>query len=252
VPSQSLWLEIFTTVFTEIYPERNFTAIFRFMKCLILLLFPFSLLAQNKYGLTPTRLEAYKQSVKSNPDNELVNLATYIPGVVLDIRYATTNNFTGEKIYNLPRAYARKPVAEALKKIQAELKPKGLGLKIFDGYRPYSATVKFYEVYGDTTYVASPYKGSRHNRGCALDLTLIDLKTGKEIPMPTEWDSFKKEAWPTAPVSDPTIRANRKLLIDTMEKFGFTVYESEWWHFDFVGWQKYAIMDIDFEELEND
>jgi D-alanyl-D-alanine dipeptidase len=86
------------------------------------------------------------------------------------------------------------------------LKPQGLGLKIFDGYRPYSATVKFYEVYRDTTYVASPYKGSRHNRGCALDLTLIDLKTGKELQMPTEWDSFKKEAWPSTPVADPKIR----------------------------------------------
>lgn len=70
--------------------------------------------------------------------------------------------------------------------------------------------------------------------------------------MPTEWDSFKKEAWPSTPVADPQIRANRKLLIDTMEKFGFTVYESEWWHFDFIGWQKFAVMDIDFEELEND
>lgn len=222
------------------------------MKVLILLLFPITLLAQNKYGLTPVRLEEYQRSVKTNLDNELVNLENYIPGVMLDIRYATTNNFTKEKIYNLARAYARKPVAEALKKIQAELKQKGLGLKIFDGYRPYSATVKFYEVYRDTTYVASPYKGSRHNRGCALDLTLIDLKTSKELPMPTEWDSFKKEAWPTTPVADPTIRANRKLLIDTMEKFGFTVYESEWWHFDFVGWQKFAVLDIDFEELEND
>ena len=222
------------------------------MKYFLLFLFPITLLAQNKYGLTPVKLDEYKQSAKSNPDNELINLATYIPGVVLDIRYATTNNFTGEKIYNLPRAYARKPVAEALKRIQAELKPKGLGLKIFDGYRPYSATVKFYEVYGDTTYVASPYKGSRHNRGCALDLTLIDLKTGNELPMPTEWDSFKKEAWPSTPVADPKIRANRKLLIDTMQMHGFKVNSSEWWHFDFVGWQKYAVLDIDFEELEND
>ncbi|MBN8652971.1 MAG: M15 family metallopeptidase [Cytophagales bacterium] len=221
------------------------------MKCLILLLFPITLLAQNKYGLTPVKLEEYKQSVKTNAENELVNLAS-IPAVVLDIRYATPNNFTGEKNYNLPRAYARKPVAEALKKIQADLKPQGLGLKIFDGYRPYSATVKFYEVYRDTTYVASPYKGSRHNRGCALDLTLIDLKTGKELQMPTEWDSFKKEAWPSTPVADPKIRANRKLLIDAMEKHGFKVNSSEWWHFDFIGWQKFAVMDIDFEELEND
>jgi D-alanyl-D-alanine dipeptidase len=222
------------------------------MKYFILLLFPITLLAQNKYGLTPVKLEEYKQSVKTNTENELVNLANYIPAVVLDIRYATTNNFTGEKIYNLPRAYARKPVAEALKKIQADLNPQGLGLKIFDGYRPYSATVKFYEVYRDTTYVASPYKGSRHNRGCALDLTLIDLKTGKELQMPTEWDSFKKEAWPSTPVADPKIRANRKLLIDAMEKHGFKVSSSEWWHFDFVGWQKFAVLDIDFEELEND
>lgn len=221
------------------------------MKCLILLLFPITLLAQNKYGLTPVKLGEYKESVKTNAANELVNLAS-IPGVVLDIRYATPNNFTGEKIYNLPRAYARKPVAEALKKIQADLKPQGLGLKIFDGYRPYSATVKFYEVYRDTTYVASPYKGSRHNRGCALDLTLIDLKTGQELQMPTEWDSFKKEAWPSTPVADPKIRANRKLLIDAMEKHGFKVNSSEWWHFDFIGWQKFAVLDIDFEELEND
>lgn len=219
------------------------------MKCLILLLFPITLLSQNKYGLTPVKLEEYKESVKTNAANELVNLAS-ITGVVLDIRYATPNNFTGEKIYNLPRAYARKPVAEALKKIQADLKPQGLGLKIFDGYRPYSATVKFYEVYRDTTYVASPYKGSRHNRGCALDLTLIDLKTGQELQMPTEWDSFKKEAWPSTPVADPKIRTNRKLLIDAMEKHGFKVNSSEWWHFDFIGWQKFAVLDIDFEELE--
>ena len=208
--------------------------------------------AQNKYGLNPMKLEAYQKSLVSNPQNELVNLEKFIPGLALEIGYATTKNFTGTKIYTLARAYARKPVAEALKKIQAELKKQGLALKIFDGYRPYSATVMFYETYHDTTYVASPYKGSRHNRGCALDLTLIDSKTGKEIQMPTEWDSFKKEAWPTTPVADPIIRKNRKTLIDVMEKHGFKVNASEWWHFDFVGWQKFSVMDIDFEELEND
>lgn len=222
------------------------------MKYLILILaIPLSLMAQNKYGLTPMKMAEYTQSVKSNPDNELINLEEFIPGIVLEIRYATTNNFTGEKIYNLARAYARKPVAESLRKIQEDLKKQGLALKIFDGYRPYSATVMFYETYHDTTYVASPYKGSRHNRGCAMDLTIIDLKTGKELPMPTEYDSFKKEAWPTTPVADPVIRKNRKTLIDAMEKHGFKVNASEWWHFDFIGWQKFAVMDIDFEELEN-
>jgi D-alanyl-D-alanine dipeptidase len=222
------------------------------MKYWIIFLFvPVWTEAQNKYGLTAMKLQEYKMSVKANPENELVNLAEFIPGIVLEIGYATTHNFTGKKIYTMARAYARKPVAEALKKIQADLKKQGLELKIFDGYRPYSATVMFYETYHDTTYVASPYKGSRHNRGCALDLTLIDSKTGKELQMPTEWDSFKKEAWPTTPVADPTIRKNRKTLIDAMEKHGFKVNASEWWHFDFVGWQKYAVMDIDFEELEN-
>src|SRR5690349_18884044 len=169
--------------------------------------------AQSKYGLKAMTLEEYKASIKVNPEKELIDLEKFIPGLVMDIRYASTNNFTGEKIYNMAKAYARKPVAEALKKIQEELKPQGLGIKMFDAYRPYKATIRFYEVYRDTTYVASPYRGSRHNRGCALDLTLVDLKTGNELKMPTEYDSFKKEAWPSTPVSDPDVRKNRALLI---------------------------------------
>lgn len=206
--------------------------------------------AQNKYRLRAVGLVEYKSTIRVRPEMELVNLEKMIPGIVLDIRYATENNFTGEKIYNLPRAYARKPVAEALKKAQAEFKKFGVGIKIYDGYRPYKATVKFYEIYHDTTYVASPYRGSRHNRGCALDMTLVDLKTGQELKMPTEFDSFKKEAWPTTPVKDPEAKKNRDLIIRVMEQHGFKVNASEWWHFDFVGWQKYEVMDIDFEELE--
>ncbi|MBL7843836.1 MAG: M15 family metallopeptidase [Cyclobacteriaceae bacterium] len=212
--------------------------------------FPVLLQAQYKYGLTPVTLQQYQQQVKANPEKELVNLAATVPGIVLDIRYATTNNFTGEVIYALPRAYARKPVAEALKKAQEEFSRHGVGIKVYDGYRPYSATVKFYEVYRDTTYVASPYKGSRHNRGCAIDMTLVDLKTGEELKMPTEYDSFKKEAWPTTPVKDPVIKKNRDLIISVMHKHGFKVNASEWWHFDFNGWQKFEVMDIDFEKLE--
>jgi zinc D-Ala-D-Ala dipeptidase len=206
--------------------------------------------AQYKYGLKPMTYSEYKTAIKSNPEKELVDLEKFVPGLVLDIRYATANNFTGTVIYNLAKAYARKPVAEALLKVQTELKTKGLGIKMFDGYRPYKATVKFYEVYKDTTYVASPYRGSRHNRGCALDLTVIDLKTGEELKMPTEYDSFKKEAWPRTPVADPVIRANRAMLIDVMERNGFKVNGSEWWHFDFIGWKNFEVMDIDFEELE--
>jgi D-alanyl-D-alanine dipeptidase len=193
---------------------------------------------------------AYQKSLVDQPEKELVDLEKFIPGVVLEIRYATTNNFTKEKIYNQAKAYARKPVAEALKKAQADFNKLGYGIKIFDAYRPYKATVRFYEVCKDTTYVASPYKGSRHNRGCAIDMTLIDLKTGKELKMPTEYDSFKKEAWPSTPVKDPEILRNRTQLINTMKKYGFKVNSSEWWHFDFIGWTKYEVMDIDFEELE--
>ncbi|MBS1553968.1 MAG: M15 family metallopeptidase [Bacteroidetes bacterium] len=202
------------------------------------------------YGLSPTKIHAYKQSLKTNPENELVDLEKAIPGIVLDVRYATTNNFTKEKIYNLPKAYARKPVAMALKKAQEEFNKLGYGVKVYDGYRPYSATVKFYEVMkGDTMYVASPYKGSKHNRGCALDMTLVDLKTKEELKMPTEWDTASQESWADAPVSDPVVAKNRNTLISIMEKNGFKVYSAEWWHFDFVGWQKYDVMDIEFEEL---
>jgi len=221
-----------------------------FFTSALMLLIVLSGAAQNKYGLKVSDKAAYLKAVKVDARKELIDLEKFIPGIVLDIRYATKNNFTGEQIYNIPKAYARKPVAEALKKVQANLKVQGLGIKIFDAYRPYKATVRFYEVYKDTTYVASPYRGSRHNRGCAIDMTLIVLKTGEELKMPTPYDSFQKEAWPTTPISDPEARKNRKLIIDAMQKHGFKVNSSEWWHFDFIGYKQYEVLDIDFEELE--
>ncbi|MDZ4714259.1 MAG: M15 family metallopeptidase [Cytophagales bacterium] len=215
------------------------------------ILLPAILLGQNKYGLTPTTYKAYRAGLSTAPDNELVDLEQAIPGIVLDIRYATTNNFTGKRIYTLAKAFTRKPVAAALKSAQQEFNKLGYGIKIYDAYRPYKATVMFYETYHDTTYVASPYRGSRHNRGCALDMTIVDRKTGKELEMPTAFDSFQKEAWPSTPVKNPIIRKNRDVLIAVMERNGFKVNASEWWHFDFIGWQKFNVMDIDFEELEN-
>jgi len=207
--------------------------------------------AQNKYGLHAITLSEYKASIKGNPEKELVELKDVVPGIVLDIRYATNNNFTGAKIYNLARAYARKPVAEALKKAQADFIQLGYGIKIYDAYRPYSATVKFYELMkGDTTYVANPYRGSRHNRGCALDMTIVDLKTKQELKMPSDYDAMQKESWPSTPVIDPTVQKNRDTLIAIMEKNGFKVYTTEWWHFDFVGWEKFEVMNIDFEKLK--
>jgi D-alanyl-D-alanine dipeptidase len=210
-----------------------------------------SAFGQYQYGLTPITYNEYKESLKASPQKELVDLEKFIPGIVLDIRYATANNFTHAKIYNLAKAYARKPVAEALKRAQLEFGKMGLGIKIYDSYRPYSATVKFFELMnGDTTYVASPYHGSRHNRGCAVDMTIVNLRTGKELAMPSLYDAMQKESWPSTPVADPEVRKNRDILITTMEKNGFKVYVTEWWHFDFTGWEKFEVMNIDFEKLE--
>lgn len=204
---------------------------------------------QYKYGLQPMGHQEYIGTLRSHPEKELINLKQFIPDLVLDIRYATADNFTGEQIYDLPMAYARRPVAEALKRVQAALAQEGLGIKVFDAYRPYRATVKFYEVYRDTTYVASPYRGSRHNRGCALDLTLIDRSTGAELKMPTGYDAFTRAAWPSTHVQDPVVRRNRAKLIAVMEQNGFKVNASEWWHFDFQGWKQFEVLDIDFSEL---
>ena len=136
----------------------------------------------NPYGLLITNdLAAYKASVKADKNKELVEIRKYIPNIRLDIRYAGKNNFAKQAVYKQARAFARLPVVEALKNVQKELNKSGLGLKIFDGYRPYSVTVKFFAIASDKSFVANPKDGSRHNRGCAIDLTLINLRTGKEL-----------------------------------------------------------------------
>lgn len=195
-------------------------------------------------------IKDYQKSVESDSDNLLVDLKEYIPGVILDIRYADTNNFTGKKIYTEPRAFARKPVAEALLEIQNKLNNEGLGLKIFDAYRPYAATLHFYEVYPDTTFVAAPWKGSIHNKGCAIDLTLVDIVTGAELPMPTPFDDFSEKASLNYNEPDPAKAANRAKLLSVMTEAGFTSYEHEWWHYNFKEREKYKLMDIPFEELD--
>lgn len=206
--------------------------------------------AQNPYGLTIVNsYTAYKADYKAHPDHELVEIKKAIPSIVLDIRYATTNNFMKQVMYKQARAFVRKPVVAHLKKIQAILKQKGYGLKIFDAYRPYAITVAFYQKASDKNFVANPAKGSKHNRGCAVDLTIIDLKTGKDVPMPTPYDSFAPEAAPHYEKLPAEIIKNRDFLIATMQANGFKVIYNEWWHFDFNGWQDYDLMDIPFEQL---
>jgi len=191
----------------------------------------------------------YLASVKSNPSNELVEIKKAIPNIKLDIRYATKNNFMQQVMYKQARAFARKPVVESLKKIQKELNKKGYGLKIFDGYRPYAITVEFYKKASDKNFVANPAKGSKHNRGCAVDLTLINLKTGKELVMPTPYDSFSAAAAAKYEKVSPEARKNRDFLIAIMAKYQMNVLENEWWHYDFSGWRSYDLMDIPFEKL---
>ena len=153
----------------------------------------------------------YHNQVVDSRFNELVEIVDYVPGIKLDIRYATPNNFTGEVIYDEPRAFTRLPVAEALAIVNRSLNNHGLGLVVFDAYRPYSATVKFYEIYRDTNYVASPWQGSRHNRGAAVDVSIIDLETGMEIQMPTGFDDFSEVAHPDYMDLPKNVLKNREI-----------------------------------------
>lgn len=206
---------------------------------------------KNPYNLPVIQtVKAYKKSVAENPNKALVDLEKYIPGIVLDIKYATNDNVTGVKMYNSARAFVRKPVAEALKQIQAELNQQGLGLHIHDAYRPFAATLTLYNAVKDTNFVAPPWRGSRHNRGCAVDLTVIDLKTKKQLDMPTEIDAIDKKAYVSYTDLPEEALKNRRMLIEIMERHGFKVYPNEWWHYDFKGWKNYEILDIPFEKLD--
>jgi D-alanyl-D-alanine dipeptidase len=206
---------------------------------------------ENPYDLNiVSSLKEYRNSIAADSSNMLVDLEDHIPGIMVDIRYADTNNFTHTAIYTLPKAYLRRPAADSLLKVQQLLSKMNLGIKVFDAYRPYAATLYFYEVCGDTTFVAAPWKGSIHNRGCAVDLTLVDLSTGEELQMPTAFDEFSPAASHNYMELDSTKLANRALLLKVMTENGFTMYEYEWWHYNIKGRDKYSLMDISFEELE--
>lgn len=194
-------------------------------------------------------VEEYKKQVALDPSMKLVNLIDFLNGVTFDIRYATNDNFTNQVIYESRDAFVRLPVANALEKVQDSLRTLQLGLIIYDAYRPYAATVKFYEIIKDTKYVADPKVGSKHNRGCAVDVALYDLKTGKPLPMPTEFDDFSEKAGATYMNLPKEVIQNRTLLAGVMQAFGFSIYPDEWWHFDYIGWEKYPLMNIPFEEL---
>lgn len=183
---------------------------------------------------------------------ELIELSSLDPTIQLDIRYASRNNFLGTPFYSLPRAYLQRPAAEALLKVHRKLKEKGLGLLIFDAYRPWYVTKMFWDAtpQDKKDFVADPAKGSRHNRGAAVDLTIYTLKTGAPLAMPSGYDEFTERAYPDYQGGTEKQRRNRDLLRSLMESHGFQVYQFEWWHYDFKGWQNYPILNLDFDQIE--
>jgi D-alanyl-D-alanine dipeptidase len=183
---------------------------------------------------------------------ELVEFTTLDPAFRLDIRYAQANNFLSTPLYTQARAFLQRPAAEALLRVLRKLQPLGYGLLIHDAYRPWYITKVFWDAtpLEDHSFVADPQKGSKHNRGCAVDLTLYDLTTGKVIEMPGLYDEMSPRSFPTFPGGTSLQRWHRDLLRRAMESDGFTVDQNEWWHFDYKDWKLYSILNVPFEKLD--
>ena len=185
-------------------------------------------------------------------NSDLVELIKLDSTFKLDIRYASNNNLVGRPVYTEARAFLQLPAALALIEVNKELKPLGYGLMIFDGYRPWSVTKLFWDITPDEDkkFVADPKVGSRHNRGCAIDLSLYELSTGKEVDMTGEYDEMSERSYPNYKGGTEEQRKMRDLLRSKMEAHGFSVYEYEWWHFDYKNWKTYRIQNIQFSEIK--
>ncbi|MEI7628761.1 MAG: M15 family metallopeptidase [Bacteroidota bacterium] len=183
---------------------------------------------------------------------DLVELVKLDTSLHLDIRYATNNNLEGRPVYTEARAFLQRPAAEALVLVNRDLKKLGYGLLIFDGYRPWSVTKLFWDLTPkkDKIFVANPKEGSKHNRGCAVDLSLFEIATGKEVEMTGIYDEMSERSYPNYTGGTVEQRKMRDLLRSKMESHGFSVYEYEWWHFDFSDWKSYRIGNIQFSEIK--
>ena len=224
---------------------------------IIFYLTPLSMFAQgNKTVDTPivvvSSVKDYHASVQNDENQKMINIGKMVPTIQLDLRYASTNNFMHRKMYkeNPRSTFMRLPAAKALLQVQKELNKKGLGLKIFDAYRPYSVTKDFWDLVHDERYVASPAKGSGHNRGIAVDLSIIDLKTKKELKMPTGFDDFTDSAHHDFDDLPADVLGNRALLKSTMLKYGFKAFATEWWHYSLPNPEKFSVLDLSFADLE--
>lgn len=206
----------------------------------------------NQYGLRVVNtLKAYKSTVAADSSCKMTELKTFIPGIQYELRYAGRNNFMKRRMYaaGTNHTFLRLPAARALQSAQQKLNALGYGIKVWDAYRPYSVTEKFWEMVKDERYVANPAKGSGHNRGIAVDLTIIELSTGKELDMGTGFDNFTDTAHHVFKQLPLTVLQNRNLLRQTMESCGFTAFESEWWHYSFPNNGRFDVLDIPFRKL---
>jgi D-alanyl-D-alanine dipeptidase len=234
-------------------------SVVRCLCCLLLLQIGFA--QQVSFHITPLRpvQELRADALKAQPPRqqgnfrkpELVELVKLDPTIKLDIRYATSNNFLETPVYTQARAFLQQPAAEALLRAHRELKSRGYGLIIHDGYRPWYVTKIFWDATpkDKKIFVADPATGSNHNRGCAVDLSLYDLATGKEVKMPSGYDEMTNRAYPNYAGGTTDERARRALLRQALEAQGFKVNPTEWWHFDYKDWQQYPILNVKFEDL---
>lgn len=197
------------------------------------------------------KLKIYRQQIQADSLQQMIELKTILPSIVYDLRYATETNFTHTKLYRTgTQTFLRLPAANALQKVEDDLNQKGYGLKIFDAYRPYSITKKMWNLIHDERYVANPSKGSGHNRGLAVDLTIILLKDGSELNMGTGFDNFTDTAHHTFKNLPADALQNRGLLKETMERYGFKAFETEWWHYSWANDRSYDVLDLDFKKLK--
>ena len=213
------------------------------------------------FRITPRRpvAELRAEAIAATPPREagpfrrvdLVELTSLDPTLRLDIRYATADNFLSTPVYREARAFLQRPAAEALARAHRSLAGTGHGLLIHDAYRPWWVTKLFWEAtpVDKRAFVADPAQGSRHNRGCAVDLTLFRLSDGRAVEMPSLYDEMSERAGPGYSGGPPEPRRRRDLLRSAMERQGFTVYESEWWHFDYRDWRDYPILNLSFDAI---
>ncbi len=212
-----------------------------------------TIMPKNNQNLTViSSIDVYKNTTLLDTNQQMIALHGFLPTYYTDFKYATVDNFTGKILYSHPKAYLRLPVARAVYDAINLLKSRGLTLKIYDAYRPYAVTIAMWKVVPDSRYAADPARGSGHNRGGAVDVTLVDINSGKECEMPTSFDDFSEKAHHRYSHLSKKVIINRALLKAVMEEVGFESLETEWWHYSFKGSsQKFDLLDLSFEDLNN-